>query len=164
MEWKNFLNFCHGGSVFRGNLGNREFAVKYCVDSRYFAQVRNEADILSFLNSKQCAHVPKYYHSYLNESEGEVAYFLIRDFIDGKRLNEESKSIPQNRKDQCLNALSAIHQFGVLHGDLSEKSFLATDDEVFIIDFEFSRITERKSLFQDELNQLKELLGINLIN
>ena len=132
------------------------------MDSRYFAQVRNEAEILRFLNSKQCAHVPKYCHSYLNESDREAVYFLVRDFIDGKRLcfDEESISIPQHRKDQCLNALSAIHKFGVLHGDLSEKSFLATDDEVFIIDFEFSRITERKSMFKDEFYQLKELLGL----
>ena len=160
MSVRNLTNksWCRGGCIFRGILQDRQYAVKYITDKRFFEEVQNEAKILSFLDSKKCAHVPitVYYRSY---REGGV-YFVICDFIDGEHLSFDEE-MSHHRREQYLNALSAIHKLGILHGDLSEKNFLATDNEVFIIDFGFSRKAQQSEL-EHEYNQLKQLLNINI--
>lgn len=159
IDRENFVTYCRGGCIFRGFFQDRQFAVKYITDKRFFEEVQNEAKILSFLDSKNCAHVPKYYRSYLDEREGGV-YFVICDFINGEHLSFEEE-MSHHRREQYLNALSAIHEFGILHDDLSEKNFLATDNKVFIIDFGFSW-KAKKSELEHEYNQLKKLLNINI--
>lgn len=131
-------------------------AIKYCTDKNFFDEVVNEADILRYLDENKCEHVPKYYHSYLSE---EGAFYLICEFITGEHLRFNKLS--DQRRVQYLNALSAIHDLGILHGDLREENFLATETEVFIIDFGLSRRAAPSELTH-EYNHLRRILNMNL--
>jgi serine/threonine protein kinase len=61
------------------------------------------------------------------------------------------------KKSQYLSALEAIHRLGILHGDIREQNFIATESHVYIIDFGFSR---KASMFElhNEYNQFREAL------
>lgn len=156
IDGKNFVSYCRGGGIYRGFLRDHELAIKYCADKNFFWEVTNEATILRYLHQMECEHVPKYYHSYFSE---KGAFLLICEFITGQHL--EFNKLDDQRRTQYLNALSAIHGLGILHGDLREENFLATDTEVFIIDFGLSTRASPSEL-EDEYNELKCLLNMNV--
>ena len=94
--------------------------------------------------------------SYLSE---EGAFYLICEFITGEHLR--FNELDNQRRIQYLNALSAIHDLGILHGDLREENFLAIETDVFIIDFGLSRRAAPSEL-EHEYNRLKRILNMNV--
>lgn len=67
--------------------------------------------------------------------------------------------MPRQRRSQYLQALKSVHDKGVLHGDIREENFVATENKVFVIDFGFSRLQADKSELEEEYRSLEALLG-----
>eukprot|EP01034_Spumella_vulgaris_P008039 gene8039-10235_t len=61
---------------------------------------------------------------------------------------------------QAEACLQAIHDCGVLHGDIALRNitYNRRDDRVFIVDFGMSRECSDPSLFLEEMNVLRKVL------
>lgn len=148
LERSCFVSSCRAGCIYWARVNDMKVAVKYCTKKDLFDKVKNEITIMQYLNNKGCTFVPRLIDSYLEDG----VYFVIMDFIKGEHLKFYDMS--RERKTQYLNALRNIHNFGILHGDIREENFLATESGVVLIDFEFSRKAEISEL-QAEFNQLR---------
>jgi tRNA A-37 threonylcarbamoyl transferase component Bud32 len=72
----------------------------------------------------------------------------------------ELRELNQTLKLQAVKALSRLHEFGILHGNISSEHFLVQGTQVFLIDFGLSVKTTRKQDLDDEMRKLKTLLAL----
>jgi serine/threonine protein kinase len=59
-----------------------------------------------------------------------------------------------------LSVLDSIHGAGILHGDISPENILIGDSGVAIIDFGHSKKCDDQRAKDEELIQLRDLLGL----
>jgi len=60
----------------------------------------------------------------------------------------------------ALSALESIHCGGILHGDIRPDNILISDSGITIIDFGDSKKCDNKRAKDEELTQLRDLLGL----
>ena len=89
-------------------------------ETRVYQRLAGHGDAPRFL-----AHVA--------EADGRVVGFLL-EYIEG------AKPMTAETATACCEALTLLHQRGVVHGDVFFENFLCREDEVFIVDFEFARL------------------------
>lgn len=159
VDTKSFCGSGRSGNVYQFSFDGNEMALKLCSDKELFDEIENEANILKILNKMNCSYVPKLKKAY-RENEN---YFLVSQFINGEHLPFD-ENMPLLRKFQYIEALEAIHNCGVLHGDIREENFIATKDKVYVIDFGFSKLNSSRQERDAEMNELRSRLGFRPIS
>lgn len=100
---------------------------------------------------------------YLNLNDTE-AYHHPDTIKKALELFKEDQS-PQalNIKTQIFSLARLLHQYGIVHGDLSSRNFIVTPDgQVSVIDFSLSRfVPTRTKYFYKDINRLEKDYGIN---
>ncbi|EFJ41904.1 hypothetical protein VOLCADRAFT_98159 [Volvox carteri f. nagariensis] len=84
-------------------------------------------------------------------------HFVALSVVAGQHI---SLPLSQNTSAAAVASLGAIHQSGVLHGDIKASNILSTPTSVFLVDFERSIIDPDKDALETEMSALKRLLGM----
>ena len=141
------------GTVNKIFYNNQYYAVKCCdvykTSDYHLNELKNEAEILKYLNSKQIEFVPTIYF------KGIAGIFdcIVTSLIEGKFIEYDQMSLVQ--KETAINNVQKLHDIFCLHRDIREQNFICRGNEVFIIDFGRSEILP-------ETNESKELLRIEM--
>ncbi|RIA80752.1 hypothetical protein C1645_838135 [Glomus cerebriforme] len=122
--------------------------------------LKHEAHIYSILKECQGHDIPRlFYNGYIYDGYlFALALQLIEDshHIDPSRLTKKEKEL-------IVNQLRSIHNFGVLHNDISQRNILyePKSNHYFFIDFGLSEIVNNESpkLRKEEM-RLKKLLQL----
>jgi len=114
-----------------------------------------EAEILSQINHPNIIKIFEY-----GISEDEEIPYIVMEFIPGRPLNHHMRSNTFTLEQvisiirQIAEALSVVHQFGVLHRDVKPGNIILTDDMTLkLTDFGIARINN------SELTITREILG-----
>ena len=155
VDRKSYCGSGRSGNVYKFSFGGKEMALKLCSDEELFDEVENEVKIHKFLNKMNCSRVPKFQKAYREHDN----FFVISEFINGQHLSFDD-NLPRWRNHQYIEALESLHKLGVLHGDIREENFLATKDNVYVIDFGFSKLNASQQELDAEMNDLRSQLGL----
>lgn len=133
----------------------QHFAVKFCdlykTSDDHINQLKNEVEILKYLNSKQLEFVPTIYFNDV------VTIFdcIVISFIEGHVI-EYNKMTPV-QKEKAIKNVEKLHELFCFHGDLRYQNFICQQEQVFVIDFGKSEILphtqESKERLQEEMDQ-----------
>nr|XP_024403753.1 uncharacterized protein LOC112295933 [Physcomitrium patens] len=88
------------------------------------------------------------------------AVFVVIESIDGVELGEIA--VTQEVKTPALEALDAVHECGLLHGDIEARNIMVVwrkQPPVRFLDFGFSCVTRSKKLRKAERVRLEYLLA-----
>ncbi|GAA1275226.1 class III lanthionine synthetase LanKC [Sphaerisporangium rubeum] len=162
------LHFSNGGGVYKGTDTRdgrtvvlkeaRPYAGLDAVGRDAVARLRHEADILGRLKGLDV--VPQLYDYF---TLGEH-HFLVQEFVDGTTLSQESVHrhpltraviTPEHAAEftewtmktlaKVEDAVAALHERGVVFGDLHPFNVLVDGDRVVLIDFEVATLAERNA-------------------
>ncbi|CAG8708206.1 8906_t:CDS:2 [Funneliformis caledonium] len=87
----------------------------------------------------------------LRKVKKEINIYQILMEIQGK--------IDRNQRNRALEALRAIHSYGILHNDIRQENILVNEKgKIYIIDFGISIITNDRRQFYDKESELSNLL------
>lgn len=137
------------GTVNKIFYNKKYFATKVCdvfkTSKSHLNEIKNEAEILKYLNSKQLEFVPTVYF------KGIAGIFdcLVTSFINGKVIRYEKMSSVQ--KEKAVENVQKLHDVFCLHCDIREQNFICTQNETIIIDL--SLISADLKYFQKQMNQ-----------
>jgi eukaryotic-like serine/threonine-protein kinase len=133
------------GEVFlaEDSLLHRQVAIKaicpeHSQDPDFLHRLHKEAERASQLNNE---HIARIYD--LIEDNGRL--FLVMEYVEGETLRGHLRApLPLaewfSLAEQCLSALAAAHQQGILHCDLKPENLMITGEGVVkILDFGLSR-------------------------
>jgi len=121
------------GEVWRAEYLGQPVALKIFTDLRKPFEVRREAlaqYALGRLEGEEGRHFPRVEHLDL---EAQPPYIRM-EFVDGTTLERllEQGGLPVERRlelgERILEALSAVHRRGFIHGDLSPSNVLVGSD------------------------------------
>jgi eukaryotic-like serine/threonine-protein kinase len=143
----------HGGmgSVFRAEQPDlaRTVAIKvlhpeYAISPVYTRRLRNEASAASWVRSARCASVIE------DGTLPDGAPYLVMEHVPGRSLgqviSDDAMPVPRavELMTQALAAIAAVHDAGVIHGDIKSDNFLVERvdgaDRVTLIDFGLARL------------------------
>ncbi|PKC12057.1 hypothetical protein RhiirA5_465236 [Rhizophagus irregularis] len=151
------------GQVFSGFYDNQAVAWKTCDTYKRQEEMKtlkHEAHIYSVLKECQGRVIPRlFYKGYIyDRCLFALALQLIEDshYIDPTILTKEEKEL-------IVNQLKSIHNFGVLHNDISNNNILyePKSHQFFFIDFCLSEIVDNESpKLRKEEKRLKKLLQL----
>ncbi|RGB42580.1 hypothetical protein C1646_809884 [Rhizophagus diaphanus] len=138
------------GQVFSGYYDNQAAAWKTCDTYKKQEEMKT---------LKHEAHI----YSVLKECQGYIYDRCL--FALALQLIEDSHYIDPTilTKEEKVNQLKSIHNFGVLHNDISNKNILyePTSHQFFFIDFGLSEIVDNESpKLRKEEKRLKKLLQL----
>ncbi|RGB42025.1 hypothetical protein C1646_738777 [Rhizophagus diaphanus] len=153
------------GKIFSGYYDNQAVAWKTCdayKKQEELKTLKHEAHIYSILKECQGRVVPcLFYKGYIYDGYlFALALQLIEDsrHIDPTRLTKKEKKL-------IVNQLRAIHNFGVLHNDISAGNILyePKSRNYFFIDFGLSEIVDNESpKLRKEERRLKKFLHLDV--
>ncbi|KAF9180710.1 hypothetical protein BGZ51_005937 [Haplosporangium sp. Z 767] len=119
-------------------------------------ELKHEARVYQALQKLQGRYIPKLKIAGIADG---MEMILVTDFI-GTNVCQEHLDYSDVKKIQA--ALSAIHDLGVLHGDIRQQNILVQRDgpnaRFFFIDFGLSQFTTDSKKLQWEANVLDSLL------
>ncbi|RIA88854.1 hypothetical protein C1645_739072 [Glomus cerebriforme] len=150
------------GKVFSGYYDNQEVIWKTCdayKKQEEMKTLKHEAHIYSILKECQGRDIPcLFYNGYIYDGYlFALALQLIEDshHIDPSRLTKKEKEL-------IVNQLKSIHNFGVLHNDISQRNILyePKSNHYFFIDFGLSEIVDNSPKLRKEERRLKKLLQL----
>ena len=123
----------HQGSIYLGNVGDRQVLVKAVTDPGLRAalcrwMLRREHRIYRRLQGVD--GVPRCYGLF----EGR---YLVLQFIDGQTFRHATIEDHARFFEQLLAIITAIHELGLAHGDLMRKEniLVSRDQRPYLIDF-----------------------------
>jgi len=134
------------GSVYRQQIQGRDVAVKLLV---YSSKRRVDDEYAYPTHLRREMHHEMQVYKHLDMLQGKTIPVLLwyGELVDGMAdaLATEYSGAPlpdspsHAHFHSAIYALDSIHQQGVLHGDLALRNFVCRGDQVYIIDFGFSR-------------------------
>lgn len=150
------------GVVLLVKKGNHYYAMKILrrenYDPQHHLKVQRfirEAEILSQISHPNVIKIFEY-----GVSEDEEIPYIVMEFIPGRPLNHHMRSNNFNNDQiihiirQLANALSVVHDFGILHRDVKPSNIILTDDLTLkLSDFGIAKIES------SSLSLTREILG-----
>ena len=134
------------GTTYQVRKGGKVYALKVLKPDA----IRSEVDLRRFqrecraLQKINSPYVVPYHDHGVVEDDGDQAFFLVMEFVEGSDLQRrlKGKTFPLPEADirswvgQVLLGLTAIHEQKLVHRDLKPSNiFVATDGRVRILDF-----------------------------
>ncbi|KAG0195475.1 hypothetical protein BGX28_001302, partial [Mortierella sp. GBA30] len=119
-------------------------------------ELKNEAKVYQKLQALQGRYIPELWLAGVADG---LEMVLVTDFV-GTEVSQELLDDTAQRK--IREALSAIHELGVVHGDIRPQNIVmqgrGPDAKFYFVDFGFSRFTVDKSELLQETATLNSLL------
>lgn len=100
------------------------------------------------------------------ECNGEYGVIVM------KRLKQTLKSYLVGKSPEIIlltlsnlyKLVHGIHKLGITHGDLKLENIMVDDGKLYLIDFDYSRLTKEKDLINQDLLQLEQMTSVILEN
>ncbi|KAF0363400.1 protein kinase domain-containing protein [Gigaspora margarita] len=151
------------GKVFSGCYDNHDVAWKTCdayKQQEEMKTLKHEAHIYSILKECQGRDIPcLFYKGYIYD---RYLFALALQLIENSHHIDPSR-LTKKEKELIVNQLKSIHNYGVLHNDISKQNILyePKSHHYFFIDFGLSEIVDNESpkLCKEE-KRLKRLLQL----
>lgn len=128
------------GSRTYANL-NKTLCLKVATSKSQQATLNREA---VFLRSNQKNFIPKYY----DFCNFKFCSFLLMEFLHGTNFEILKPQISKCRKSQMMDRLllniKRVHSNGFVHCDIKPSNMIISDDEVYVIDWEFYQLIGTK--------------------
>ncbi|KAF9348158.1 hypothetical protein BGX26_000409 [Mortierella sp. AD094] len=160
--FKNLELIAHGegACTFRASWQNEDVVVKKCdIWNQYpvIEELEHEARVNQVLQKLQGHWILKLK---ITGIANRVEMILVTDFMGTNIYHEHLDS---SDREKIPSGLSAIHDLGVLHGDIRPHNIVIRRDgqnsRFFFIDFGRSEFTRVKKVLKHEAEELKSLLG-----
>ncbi|KAI8603387.1 kinase-like domain-containing protein [Dissophora ornata] len=145
--------------TYKASWRGHDVVVKKCdIWNKYSVaeELKNEAKVYQKLHRLQGRHIPKLWLAGIADG---LEMLLVIDFV-GTDVSQEL--LDDSAPIKIREAMSAIHELGVVHGDIRPQNIVmqhrGPNAKFFFVDFGFSRFTvDRTELFQ-EIATLNSLL------
>ncbi len=151
-EW--FLGKGSFGSVYRAEKDGKSYAIKIFqtefLKDEYKKFLDREVDALRKIDHPQ---VVKFYESGIFSDKGFDYFYIVMDFIEGKKLStyvgSGDEKLIVGIIESLLVPLEAIHAGGILHRDLKPDNIIIDQKGTpIILDFGLSKIIDYTSIIQ----------------
>lgn len=120
-------------------------------------ELKHEARVYQVLRTLQGQYIPEL--RIAGVADG-MEMMLVTDFV-GTDVSQEY--LDDSDRDKVRAVLSAIHDLGVIHGDIRPQNILVQHDgqnaSFYFVDFGLSRITADKTELNREMDVLDSLLS-----
>ena len=114
-------------------------------------RTRHEYKILQDLSN--IIHVPNVIF------EDEDSGVLVMEYIEGKKLSDSLEKLEYQKIMIYIGkSVARMHEYGIVHGDLTTSNIILRDDNLFFIDFGLSFYSKRIEDFATDIHLLKEAL------
>jgi len=94
------------------------------------------------------------------ENVDDKAMEITMEYIDGEKLSESLDGL-ENWGEVCVKigeTIGKLHDFGIIHGDLTTSNMILKDKEVYFIDFGLGFTSERNEDRAVDLHLIKQAL------
>ncbi len=139
---------------------HRQFAVKFFYNSTSEFRIRREVDALKRFDH---AHIPRF-HEWGTTPHGRS--FVVMDFVNGTSIDEycEKKGLSKTERVKLMlplcDALSHVHDRGVVHRDLKPSNILVDQNGVpFLTDFGLAKSEDPTVENEGQYTKTGALLG-----
>ena len=72
---------------------------------------------------------------------------IIMEYIDGRKLKDVFNTMPMEERIKIYellgDSIARMHQFDIIHGDLTTSNFILKGDKLYVIDFGLGRFSKR---------------------
>jgi len=124
-------------------------------------ELKHEGKVYEHLIQLQGRYIPKLL--FRGELVEDLAYAIGTEYSGDSLLEEDDSYLTVNQAKGMMEALSALHEHGIVHGDIRIENFLCNKEEIKIIDFGFSKFKQDceedfEELIKKEMEKLKKLI------
>ncbi|KAG0269463.1 hypothetical protein DFQ27_003375 [Actinomortierella ambigua] len=151
----------HGerAQTYKARWQGRDVVLKKCDvwnEGSVAEELKNEASVYQKLQTLQGRYIPKLLLAGVADG---VEMVLVTEFV-GTDVNQDL--LDDSAQVKIQEAMSAIHELGVLHGDIRPENIVmqnhGSNAKFYFVDFGLSHFTEDKAELLEETENLNSLV------